>query len=990
MRVAILSYNARAHDAIGNHVAETAAFFQERGAAVQVFVQSTQRLHPALRTVVQPVDRVERLGPVWEYLAGADLVIAQFSQACDLLHYLPLLAGRKARLLIDYHGITPPELWTGPNRELLEQGLRQRGIVWCADAAIAHSTFTSAELAAATCFPGERIYHLSLVVDRTRFKPGASRFLQRRLGLDGVQLLLYVGRLAGNKRVPLLIEALEHLPDSVHAVVIGDTSDVYALEAQRCRDRARELGVAGRLHLMDQLPDEDLAEAYRSADVFVMPSRHEGFCVPVIEAMACGLPVVASRAAALPETLGDAGLTFVPDDAVDLARQVARVLKVEDCRAAPRSTHRVAVVCFRFGSDVIGGAETSLRTIARILHDAGHQVEVFTTCTRSESDWHNELPAGSTRCDGLLVHRFPIDPHDREAHLESVRVILEAQGSVSSAAAADYLRHSIHSTALVQSLQARAAEFDAVIAGPYLFGLTFDVAQAFPDKTLLLPCFHDEPVARLAAWPKAYGAVGGFLLHSAEERELMFGKLGINGVNVIEVGTCVPDCRTTPASMQRDYLVYCGRFSRQKNLPLLLDWMRQFQARRPGRFDLVCMGAGEVPMPAEPWLHNLGRVDEDRKHAVLAGARALVQLSCQESLSLVALEAWGQATPVIAHAGCAVLAGQVQRSGGGVAVADYEAFARALDGLADGPGAWRVRGRQGRAYIETCYALRDEFLARLQEAIGNLALPLRVQMQRQGVKRAATCDRAVWRVALGRIVDEVLDRGPRPHRPAVIVQPHQDEIHAHSATRTLLVAVRVANQGTHAIVADGPGRTVLVAVVRDLQSGAIVGTARTELPGLMVPGTAQSAMVTVPVPAELGTYALHIGAEGFDPAHLRLHVGDRLPHRSGLVPLLDEVRDLLARARDVQQLPDTYVDITEGRLARWKRWVKQKLLHNFKRAYVDVLSRQQSQVNRQLVTAVQQLAECCATLDHAVRTLQAQLDQVETGDQRSRYERIDV
>src|SRR2546421_203865 len=100
MRVALLSYNARAHDAIGNHIAETAAFFHERGAAVRVFVQSTERLHGALHGRVQPVGAVERCGPVWEYLAGADLVIVQFAHACDLFHYLPLLAGGKPRLLI--------------------------------------------------------------------------------------------------------------------------------------------------------------------------------------------------------------------------------------------------------------------------------------------------------------------------------------------------------------------------------------------------------------------------------------------------------------------------------------------------------------------------------------------------------------------------------------------------------------------------------------------------------------------------------------------------------------------------------------------------------------------------------------------------------------------------------------------------------------------------------------------------------------------------
>src|SRR4051794_38451848 len=128
MRVGLLSYNARAHDAVGNHVAETAAFFLERGAEVRVLLQVTGRLRPGLESCVQPVDVVERRGPVWDFLADADLVIAQYSQGYDLLHFLPMLAGGKPRLLLDYHSVTPPRLWPGANREALHDGLRQRGL----------------------------------------------------------------------------------------------------------------------------------------------------------------------------------------------------------------------------------------------------------------------------------------------------------------------------------------------------------------------------------------------------------------------------------------------------------------------------------------------------------------------------------------------------------------------------------------------------------------------------------------------------------------------------------------------------------------------------------------------------------------------------------------------------------------------------------------------------------------------------------------------
>ena len=93
--------------------------------------------------------------------------------------------------------------------------------------------------------------------------------------------------------------------------------------------------------------------------------------------------------------------------------------------------------------------------------------------------------------------------------------------------------------------------------------------------------------------------------------------------------------------------------------------------------------------------------------------------------------------------------------------------------------------------------------------------------------------------------------------------------------------------------------------------------------------------------------------------------------------LTDAAQAALAEAERLQRLPDDYLDVTEGVLATWKRRLKRKLLGNFKHAYVDVLSRQQSAFNQQLVTAVQQLAESCATLDHAVKLLHDRLTRLE-------------
>jgi hypothetical protein len=130
MRVGLISCNGRARDAIGNHLAEKVGFFIDGGADVRVFLEAADRLHPALRRYVEVVDKVQASGPAWEFLESADLVIADLAQAYDLLHFLPLLAGGKPRLVLEYHGITPPRYCAGPQRAALEQGLAQRGLVW--------------------------------------------------------------------------------------------------------------------------------------------------------------------------------------------------------------------------------------------------------------------------------------------------------------------------------------------------------------------------------------------------------------------------------------------------------------------------------------------------------------------------------------------------------------------------------------------------------------------------------------------------------------------------------------------------------------------------------------------------------------------------------------------------------------------------------------------------------------------------------------------
>jgi glycosyltransferase involved in cell wall biosynthesis len=1005
MRVGLLSHNAQFGDAIGNQLVEKAGFFLERGAEVRLFVESEQRLHPALRSLCQRLAPVTT-GPGWQFLSTADLIIVEYSQTCSLLTLLPLLAGRKPRILFNYHGVTPAEFYTGANREVLEQGLQQRGWVWSADLALVHSRFMARELHEATGFPVERIGVLPHPVDCARFCPGLpARDLRHTAFPSGrSRILLFVGRLAPNKCLHTLVEALARLRDEVpviHALVAGDTGDVYELEMERCRRLALDLGVAEQLHFLGRVSEGELLDAYRSADVFVMPSCHEGFCIPVIEAMACGVPVVAARTTALPETIGSAGLTFRAEDARDLERQLRRVLAVPGPPPAAsqlRPKLRVALVAFRYGSDFAGGAEQSLRSIAAALARGGHAVEVFTTCTRSENHWANDLPEGTVPIDGVPVHRFHLDPHDRGRHLDSVRAVLKADGPVSDAVERDYVRHSIHSTRLIESLAQRIDEFDAVITGPYLYGVTWDLAWAFPEKTLLLPCFHDEPLARLRLWLDAYGGVGGILYHSPEEKQWAEGTLGLNHPGGVYIGTCLdpgpkgdPQRRQAAVSSGRRYLVYCGRYSAQKNLPLLLDHARRYAELHPERFTFVFLGEGEVAIAKAEWARDLGFVDAGTRNDILAGAEALLQLSQNESLSLVALEAWSQGTPVVIHQDCAVLAGHLRRCGGGWAIDSFDGFATTLDALWEHPEDGRARGRRAQAYVVQHYANPERFLQLLTEAIHELRLPLAERLRRRGLERAGELHRAAWRERFSGLVEEVMEAPPRTGHPRLEIRPRSLVCVAAVGQDQALVTVRLANRGTGPAVPEGPARQVLRAATLD-EAGQTCSLAplETPLPAMILPGQETPAVMAVAVPRQPGNYRVALSAGPVEATNLKgqmtesesyptvpdawlqLKVTEEAASARSMpagastccAPGLDAVHKALVQAARLQQLPDDYLDVTEGWFTNWKRRIKRKLLGNFKYAYVDVLSRQQSRFNRQVLEALHELMESFAALDH--------------------------
>lgn len=154
-------------------------------------------------------------------------------------------------------------------------------------------------------------------------------------------LIVYVGGISPHKNLEGLVRALareEAAAEPWHLVLVGDHArDSFHSCYQGLSDLSRGLGLEHRVTFTGFVPDADLVPLYHAATLVVLPSFSEGFGLPVLEAMACGVPVAASRRGSLPEVLGPAGVLFDPLDHGDIAAAILRLLRSAELRETLRS-----------------------------------------------------------------------------------------------------------------------------------------------------------------------------------------------------------------------------------------------------------------------------------------------------------------------------------------------------------------------------------------------------------------------------------------------------------------------------------------------------------------------------------------------------------------------------------------------------------------------------------------------------------------------------
>lgn len=361
-----------------------------------------------------------------------------------------------------------------------------------------------------------------------------------------------------------------------------------------------------------------------------------------------------------------------------------------------------------YGADVAGGAETEARkTIAALHRLAGLDVEVWTTCAQDfQSDWSvNARPAGSAWVDDIPVQRFPVRPRDTHA-FDAVNLRLMHRLPVSAAEEATYMREMIHSPALYAWIQQHGAQRVLVFI-PYMFGTTYAGAAIYPERSVLIPCLHDEPYAYMSCYRDLFRRVRGVALHTKAEMALAQRLYTMQAGAPALVGEGIDTDVTFEAARfqarygYKDFLLYVGRKEPGKNVPLLVEYFTHYKRHYGGSLQLILLGKGDVAIPADRRhdIVDLGFLPEQDKLDAYAAALALCQPSLHESFSIVMMEAWLAGTPVLVHADCAVTREHCQEAHGGLWFADAAEFAAAVHCLAHDPRLCRVLGAQGRRYV---------------------------------------------------------------------------------------------------------------------------------------------------------------------------------------------------------------------------------------------------------------------------------------------------
>jgi glycosyltransferase involved in cell wall biosynthesis len=329
-KIGILTPVLAANDAVGNDVMTMHRVLGELGADVRIFAD-------ARAGVEQEVGLTEDLP---RFCSGEDaMVICHYS--VGWARGLELVDACQAKKVLKYHNVTPPEFfepycgeYTAVCRAGREELPRAAGMSF--DLFLGDSAYNAGELVGAGA-PPERtgvvppFHHVSEMADVDADLPFLDRFK------DGFNVLM-VGRIAPNKDHPALVEAFADFQRNyrrdARLLIVGKSDARLSGYNRKIEAAIRGQGVSGSVFMLGGVNLSELKAAYLCADVFMIMSKHEGFCVPVVEAMSMGVPILGCASSAVPGTVDDGGILWESDDSAYYSESLRELAMDRDLRIA--------------------------------------------------------------------------------------------------------------------------------------------------------------------------------------------------------------------------------------------------------------------------------------------------------------------------------------------------------------------------------------------------------------------------------------------------------------------------------------------------------------------------------------------------------------------------------------------------------------------------------------------------------------------------------
>ena len=330
-RVAILTPTLTSADAVSNDVLAMQRVLRARGHEVALFADNA----------TLDANEVHEASAANSFLRTRDDVLIYhhsigWERGVDVLRRTP------GHRVIKYHNVTPPEFFSGVSREheaLCRSGREQLKEIVAAkpDLYLADSGFNKSDLLDVGS-DAHQTFVLPPFHQADKLQAGESDFEVLDAYDDGSINLITVGGVRPNKSHVALIDAFAayHYHFNVHArlFIVGAENPAFAPYTKTVRQAVDDWFLSSRVVFTGQVSDESLKAYYLLAHAFLLTSEHEGFCVPLVEAMALKVPIVAYASTAIPETAQDAALIWRERDPLLMAESIDRLLRDEDTRMA--------------------------------------------------------------------------------------------------------------------------------------------------------------------------------------------------------------------------------------------------------------------------------------------------------------------------------------------------------------------------------------------------------------------------------------------------------------------------------------------------------------------------------------------------------------------------------------------------------------------------------------------------------------------------------